>query len=371
MSKVGQTRKFDSAAARWAGIGPYYAMFPNAFADHVIQRYSAPGDLVIDPFAGRGTTPYWAALNGRKAIGIEINPVGWVYGQTKLSPASRTSVERVIAEVENEAWRHRNAVAKLPEFFRWCFCENVLRFLVAARKLLQWRSRKADRTAMALILVHLHGKRTDSLSNQMRQTKALSPDYAVRWWQERDSQPPEIDPGSFLRGKLDWRYARGVPSPIGAKMLLGDSSTRITEVARQMQRDRAQKASLLFTSPPYCGVTNYHYDQWIRLWMLGGAEHPVAPPDKNRGKFCDRDAYRNLLEDIFDRCSRLLRSDAVVYVRTDSRPLTLDITAETLSSVFPKHRMRKLRRPLKGPSQTTLFGGKATAEGEVDIVLRR
>lgn len=33
---------------------------------------------------------------------------------------------------------------------------------------------------MALLSVHLHGKRADSLSNQMRQTKSMSPEYAIR-----------------------------------------------------------------------------------------------------------------------------------------------------------------------------------------------
>ena len=63
---------------------------------------------------------------------------------------------------------------------------------------------------MALLLVHLHGKRTDSLSNQMRQTKSLSPQYAVRWWDERGLEPPDIDPVEFMKKKLKWRYAKGI-----------------------------------------------------------------------------------------------------------------------------------------------------------------
>ena len=39
---------------------------------------------------------------------------------------------------------------------------------------------------MALLMIDLHGKRESALSNQMRQTKAMSPQYAIGWWKERD-----------------------------------------------------------------------------------------------------------------------------------------------------------------------------------------
>ena len=35
---------------------------------------SRPGDLVLDPFAGAGTTLYVAKELGRQGLGIELNP---------------------------------------------------------------------------------------------------------------------------------------------------------------------------------------------------------------------------------------------------------------------------------------------------------
>ena len=98
---------YDSAAGRWQGIGPYYAMFPTHFADGVVADYTKPGDIVLDPFAGRGTAVFSAAHQGRQGIGIEINPVGWVYGKTKLGPAGQPEVAGRFREIEELAWSYR------------------------------------------------------------------------------------------------------------------------------------------------------------------------------------------------------------------------------------------------------------------------
>lgn len=50
------------------------APFPVALAGRLIKLYSWPGDLVIDPFAGSGTTGVAAINLGREFLGCELNP---------------------------------------------------------------------------------------------------------------------------------------------------------------------------------------------------------------------------------------------------------------------------------------------------------
>jgi DNA modification methylase len=47
--------------------------FPEALAAAVIEEFTAPGDLVLDPFAGYGTTLAVAERLGRRAIGVELS----------------------------------------------------------------------------------------------------------------------------------------------------------------------------------------------------------------------------------------------------------------------------------------------------------
>lgn len=362
--------KYNSAAARWAAVGPYYAMFPTAFADGVVAQFTEPGDWVLDPFAGRGTTVYSAAIAGRRGVGIELNPVGWLYGATKLGVAPRPRVEARLRQIELATPQRLAESADLPTFFTWCFSEQVLTFLITARSMLNWRASKTDRTLMALILVYLHGKRDAALSNQMRQTKAMAPRYAVNWWRERGLRPPAVDPGNFLRDRIAWRYAHGVPTVTRSHMLLGDCTRRVDGLAVRWSERKIQPAKLLLTSPPYFSLTNYHYDQWLRLWMLGGRPDANRLGGNNRGKFENRVAYSDLLVTAFRKASVYLAPDATIYVRTGSRSVTYEATTSALSQVFPHHHVVTKARPYVRPTQTRLFGDHELKAGEVDLVLR-
>lgn len=361
--------KFDSPEARWAGVGPYYAMFPTRFADHVVTTFTEKGDTILDPFSGRGTALFSAAVTGRHALGVEINPVGWVYAATKLAPAERWRAEARTAEIGRLASRFRDAAKKLPPFFRSCFTLDVRAFLLAARRHLDWRNSVVDRTVMAILLIDLHGKRDFALSNQMRQTKSMSPDYAIRWWREQELRPPDRDPVEFVRGKIAWRYARGMPNTVESHVYLADSTHRLGGLRSVAKRLAPKGVRLLFTSPPYLGITNYHYDQWLRLWLLGGPPVPKSTGDKHRGRFSHPDHFRSLILSAFTRATDLLAPDATIYVRTDRRPATARVTRDVLSQVFPNHTIKRRIRPIRGNTQTRLFGNGAPLDGEVDLLL--
>lgn len=50
------------------------AAFPEALPAWFIQLFTKPGDVVLDPFLGSGTTALAAARLGRKYVGIDFNP---------------------------------------------------------------------------------------------------------------------------------------------------------------------------------------------------------------------------------------------------------------------------------------------------------
>ena len=367
-------RTYGTAHDRWAGVGPYYAMFPVHFANEVIREHSDIGDTVLDPFAGRGTSLFSAASQGRHALGAEINPAGWIYTKTKLSVAPRKQVEQRLAEIDHAAGNFAAEVSKLPQFFSCCFHPDVAGFLLAARDLLNWKRHVVDRTLMALLLINLHGHRRHSLSNQMRQTKSMSPPYAIRWWEERDLHPPAIDPVKFMLNRIAWRYAKGRPHVPESHVYLGDSRYLLNRVWHRTNRGVQPKAKLLFTSPPYYDITNYNYDQWLRLWLLkkGPADASTIGHAEAGIRHSSKARYRYLIHRVFRESAMILEPDAHIYVRTDRRSFTREVTQEALLEVFPDKRLSEVSHPPTFNSQTRLFQGEECAKaspGEVDFIL--
>lgn len=364
---------YKTAEARWARFGPYYAMFPLDFAFEVVEKYSKKGDYILDPFAGRCSSIYAGGVLGRISLGIEINPVGWLFGKVKLQPAAKLDVIDRLLEIYGRRNYYRRSIEKLPEFYRLCYSDEVLKFLLAARTNLDWKNNDIDATLMSILLVYLHGKLGEGLSNQMRMTKSMGMNYSIEWWKKNGlTNPPEINPFEFILKKIEWRYEKGTPNVSESAVVFGDSSNQLINISeRAIQNDI--KFSLLFTSPPYYSITDYHADQWLRLWLLGGSENPQSLKDKHKGRFVNKVDYYNLLDNVFGLSSRMMAERNTIYVRTDKREFTFNSTLEILNKHFPNHKTRIIEKPITKDTktQTKLFGDKSMKPGEVDIIMTK
>ncbi len=360
---------FKTPESRWARFGPYYAMFPLDFAFEVVEKYSNEGDFIIDPFAGRGSSIYAGGVLGRYSLGLEINPVGWLYGTVKLQPADKSEVVDRLLDIYSKRNYYRLAIERMPLFYRMCYCDEVLKFLLAARKHLDWKNHSVDATLMSVLLVYLHGKLGEGLSNQMKMTKAMGINYSVNWWNKRKlTKPPEINPLDFIMKKLDWRYEKGKPSVFDSRIIFGDSTIELKKIVQRAQELNI-RFSLLFTSPPYCSVTDYYSDQWLRLWLLGGAKIPRSIQEKHKGRFFSKDEYYNLLDNVFGNCAALMDEKSTIYVRTDKRDFTFNTTLEILKRYFPNHNTSIIARPFLKKTQTTICGNTSLQNGEIDIIM--
>ena len=69
--------------------GPSYIRFPLELAELVIDTFSAPGDWVLDPFCGFGTTIVAAQRLGRPAVGFEKDQGRAEFATIRAVPPSR------------------------------------------------------------------------------------------------------------------------------------------------------------------------------------------------------------------------------------------------------------------------------------------
>src|SRR4051812_35994599 len=77
----------------------YLASFPAALTHAFIARYSRPGDVVLDPFSGRGTTPLQACAEGRIGVGNDLNPFAHLLTAAKVEPATRAQAATRLAQL--------------------------------------------------------------------------------------------------------------------------------------------------------------------------------------------------------------------------------------------------------------------------------
>jgi hypothetical protein len=82
---------------RWV---PWIAGFSSAFVKDALNRHLKSESMVLDPFAGVGTTLVEAALAGHNVLGCEINPYAALACRTKLN-AHMVDIEAFLNEIRN------------------------------------------------------------------------------------------------------------------------------------------------------------------------------------------------------------------------------------------------------------------------------
>ena len=352
----------NSAERKWYGFGRYYAMFPVSFPFDAISGLTDPGDVVLDPFCGRGNSLFCAMAQKRGAVGIDENPLAYLYSAVRCNlDVSEDKVISRLHEIGNKVGRW-DGKSRTP-FQTKAWSPKVRGFLRAARRELYWRTDDVDRVLMGFIVLHAQDKLSQSgLSNSLPTTIACSPAYAVRWWKGKGlDKPPSIDPVEALADKIKRRYQFGVPDLKNGQAYEGDSR----KILKGMD---PLGASLLITSPPYRRVADYWNDHWIRLWMLG---YPFRKDWSRSARFAGEEEYNQLLMEVFNKAKRHLSENASILVRSDIRSRTSEICKNVLSRVFRDYRMYVRQTQATSVSQSFQSGRGRSRVREVDFLLSR
>ena len=94
----------------------YRACFKPQLPSYFIERFTSKGDVVLDPFMGRGTTALQAALAGRTAYSSDINPLGEMLVLPRLEPPNLEDVEKRFTQIPPH-WELSKEDDELSVFF--------------------------------------------------------------------------------------------------------------------------------------------------------------------------------------------------------------------------------------------------------------
>jgi hypothetical protein len=115
---LSQDLDFHGSSSGYAShnFHPFPARFPPPLPRTFIQALTSPGDTVLDPMMGSGTTLLEAFLLGRYGIGFDIDPLALLLAQTKVTPLSARRVaqvgERIVEMAKLAVARERGRLEK-------------------------------------------------------------------------------------------------------------------------------------------------------------------------------------------------------------------------------------------------------------------
>ena len=325
----------------------YLASFPAALAHAFVGRYSRPGDVVLDPFSGRGTTPLQACAEGRIGVGNDLNPLAHLLTAAKVEPATpaetatRLAALRVGWAGSSSRWldlagavlgerddRRGGATPPttlvpragsrdggdrsewVPREVAVAFHVRTLAQLLFVRTTLDLDDR-TDRFLAGALTGILHGKSPSYLSTIMPNTFSMAPRYVRDFAARTGFASPERDVFAGLEKKLARLFREPLPRTPGIALLgdARDSAGRTREALRD--RGLPERVRLVVTSPPYLRVVKYGYYNWLRTWFLGADARAI---DATLDDAHHREPYLVFMREVLADLRSILADDAIVVL---------------------------------------------------------
>lgn len=247
----------------------YRACFKPQLPRFFIERLTSSGDLVYDPFMGRGTTVLETALQGRVPVGCDINPLSRVLVEPRLAPPRLEDIQRRLAEIDF-SW-----AGERPEELEVFYHPETLGEICALRSYLGARAASGDLDEVDRWIRMVAVNRLTGHSPGFFSVYTLPPNQAVsvesqrRINARRDQEPPRRDVPALIFAKSRSLLSGCTPALRETLRATGDRAQLLTGSAGATPEIADGSVALVVTSPPFLDVVQYAQDNWLRCWFCG------------------------------------------------------------------------------------------------------
>ncbi|MEO8206742.1 MAG: DNA methyltransferase [Chthoniobacterales bacterium] len=289
---------------------PYRACFKAELPQYFIERYSKKGNVVFDPFMGRGTTLLTAALAGRIPSGCDINPLCERMIIPRLNPPTQEEVRERL-EILDLSWKK-----KIREDLLTFYHPDTLSQLHALRDYLLKREKaktldSVDAWIRMVALTRLTGHSSGFFS-----VYTLPPNQAV-------SIESQKKINARLKQKPEPRNIKAIITR-KSKDLLKDLSSENRKVlkkiytpelihtgpAQDLSWIREGSLHLVVSSPPFLDEVDYVTDNWLRCWFCG----IELTPDTNPHIHGKLNAWGDMMQSVLRELARVLHPKGKIAI---------------------------------------------------------
>lgn len=294
-------------------IHRYSGKFIPQIAARAISLLTAPGELVLDPYCGSGTTLLEAVLLGRRGIGFDLSPLAVLIARTKVTPVSANDLGKLRQELvqslellpipagmplsrsSQKELRIKSEARKDPRvsdaWFRKWFRPDILEELVAI-----------DQAIQKIMDARARGVAWVAFSNILRRSSNAHSGYPnVMFHKDVPQRSLPLNP--FFK-ELD-RISEMVASLERTKAQWQDASVELGNAASLPREDCSVDA--IVSHPPYIGSIPYAEYGVLSLKWLG-----VDPKELDRQLTGGRRQAPDVVERFQEDYSRMLHETARV-----------------------------------------------------------
>ncbi len=323
-------------------LHPYHGKFIPQLVEVLLERYLAPGDHVLDPFAGSGTTLVQALESGLDATGVDIAEFNCLLMRVKTASydlAELGNELRDVAEcVDSLSRRRRGASGYLREWY----APQAVAELLSFRDLIpEYRHGEALRVILS------RAARSARRAAHFDLEAPKEPQRVEYWCHKhrRECRPVE-SAGGFLR-----RYTLDTLARIEEFAHVRDTEREATVLhgdAREVEL--AAPYDGILTSPPYPGLIDYHeqHRYAYELLELDDRREREIGAAASGTSLASLEAYRTGVAAVLARAAAALRPDAPVLVvvndRRDLYPAILERAGLQLEARLRRHVNRRTGR---------------------------
>ncbi len=318
-------REFDS----WHSMCSYLGAFPPPLANYFIKYFTKKGEIVFDPFSGRGTTALEARILNRKSIATDLNPIALALSRAKNNSLTKVEIFKRIEELETkyDSSLYQQEAKAQPEEVHLIFHPRTLAQLCYLRRKILKSENPIDQYLVGISLGILHGgERANGTSGyasiDMPNTFSMSPDYVRKFVQTNNLNRLFHDVFKLLREKTERLYKKHSGLKQSGIVVKADAK-KLSEV--EELNPFLKKVSLILTSPPYLGIVNYAKQNWIRSWFLN--EDPLKVSEELDDDL-NLEEWINFSKSVVIELKKFLKKDGVaVFIIGD--------VAKSKTSVIP------------------------------------
>lgn len=248
----------------------YRACFKAQLPKFFIEKFTREGDLVFDPFNGRGTTTVEGVLNKRLAIGMDVNPLSEILTRPRINVPKLTDIYGRLDSLDLDDKRH--AGLDLSMFYH----KDTELELESLRRYLQQRKEeekedKVDSWIRMVATNRLSGHSSGFFSvYTLPPNQAASQDEQARINGKRGQVPEYRNVKQLIKKKSAslLRDFKGRETALEALNRHGTESKVYTLDSRHASDYVAPgSVDLTVTSPPFLNIVQYSKDNWLRCWF--------------------------------------------------------------------------------------------------------